>query len=100
MLADRRVAEARHTLVMGADGVPLGAVECGVAALSGALTARAQSFARPLLSFSSDLPAWKALVRLRRSPTPVAEVRDDETGRFLGVLTEETAVARLLGQAV
>ena len=100
MLADRRVAEARHTLVMGADGVPLGAVECGVAALSGALTARAQSFARPLLSFSSDLPAWKALVRLRRSPTPVAEVRDDETGRFLGVLTEETAVARLLSQAV
>lgn len=100
MLGDRRSAEARHTLVLAADGAPLGVVEAAAAALSGALSARAQSFARPMLSFPADLPAWKVLVRLRRSPTPVAEVRDEETGRFLGIVTEEVTVARLLGQAV
>jgi CBS domain containing-hemolysin-like protein len=100
MLADRRLAEARQTLVLGADGAPLGAVVCGAAALSGALSARAQSFARPLLSFSPDLPAWQALARLRRSPTPVAEVREEETGRVSGILTEQSVMARLLGQEV
>jgi hypothetical protein len=30
----------------------------------------------------------------------VAEVRDEETGRLLGIITEESAVARLLGQTV
>jgi CBS domain containing-hemolysin-like protein len=75
-------------------------MSCGAAALSGALNARAQSFARPLLTLSPGLPAWKALAKLRRAQTPVAEVRDDDSGAFLGVLTEETAVARLLGQAV
>ena len=53
------------------------------------MTARAQSFARPLISFDSDLPALKALTKLRRAQTPVAEVRDVETGRFVGVITEE-----------
>jgi len=100
LLADRQLAEARHVLVIGADGQPLGVMSCGAAALSGAFSARAQSFARPLLSFSADLPAWKALAGLRRSPTPVAEVRDGESGRLLGVLSDQTAVARLLGQAV
>jgi putative hemolysin len=100
LLADRGTADARYTLVTGADDLPLGVMSCGSAALSGALNARAQSFARPLLTLPSDLPAWKALAQLRRARTPVAEVRDEETGEFAGVLTEETAVARLLGQAV
>lgn len=100
LLADRQVADALHALVIGPDGLPLGAMSCGSAVLSGAMTARAQSFARPLISFDSDLPAWKALTKLRRAQTPVAEVRDVETGRFVGVITEESAVARLLGQTV
>ncbi len=100
LLGDRKLAEATHTLVIGSDGLPLGAMSCGAAALSGALSARAQSFARPLASFDSDLPAWKALTKLRRAQTPVAEVRDEETGRFLGIITEESVVARLLGQTV
>jgi CBS domain containing-hemolysin-like protein len=100
LLADRKLADATHTLVIGSDGLPLGAMSCGSAALSGALSARAQSFARPLASFDADLPAWKALSKLRRAQTPVAEVRDEETGRFLGIITEESVVARLLGQAV
>lgn len=100
LLADRQVADALHALVIGPDGLPLGAMSCGSAVLSGAMTARAQSFARPLISFPSDLPAWKALTKLRRAQTPVAEVRNVETGRFVGVITEESAVARLLGQTV
>ncbi len=100
LLADRQVADALHALVIGPDGLPLGAMSCGSAVLSDAMAARAQSFARPLISFDSDLPAWKALTKLRRAQTPVAEVRDVETGRFVGVITEESAVARLLGQAV
>ena len=100
LLADRQVADALHALVIGPDGLPLGAMSCGSAVLSGAVAARAQSFARPLMSFDSELPAWKALTKLRRAQTPVAEVRDVETGRFVGVITEESAVARLLGQAV
>ena len=100
LLADRQVADALHALVIGPDGLPLGAMSCGSAVLSGAMAARAQSFARPLISFDSDLPAWKALTKLRRAQTPVAEVRDVVTGRFVGVITEESAVARLLGQAV
>ena len=100
LLADRKTADARHTLVIGADDLPLGVMSCASASLSGALGARAQSFARPLLTLPSDLPAWKALAKLRRAQTPVAEVRDEDSGAFLGVLTEETAVARLLGQAV
>lgn len=100
LLADRRAADAAYTLVVGSDGLPLGAMSCGPAALSGALSARAQSFARPLACFGADLPAWKALARLRRAQTPVAEVRDSATGRFVGILTEESVVARLLGQAV
>ncbi|MBU3666683.1 MAG: DUF21 domain-containing protein [Chthoniobacterales bacterium] len=100
LLADRRVADAEHTLVIGSDGLPLGAMSCGAAALSGSLAARAQSFARPLASFTSDLPAWSALAKLRRARTPVAEVRDAGTGKFLGIITDESLVARLLGQAV
>lgn len=100
LLSDRKTADARHTLVLGADGLPLGVMSCGAASLSGAFSARVQSFARPLLTLPPDLPAWKALAKLRRAQTPVAEVRDDDSGAFLGVLTEETAVARLLGQAV
>lgn len=100
MLAVRGLADAEHTLVIGADGVPLGAMSCGTAALSGAMSAHAQSFARPLLSFPADLPAWTALIKLRRARTAVAEVRDEDSGRFLGVLTEQTVVARLLGQPV
>jgi len=100
LLADRALTEARHTLVTGPDGVPLGAVSSAAAALSGAAGARVQSFARPLLSFPGELPAWDVLAKLRRAPTPVAEVRDGDTGRFLGIITEESAVARLLGQAV
>lgn len=100
LLADRKVAEAPYTLVIGSDGWPLGAMSSGSAALSGAFSARAQSFARPLSTLPADLPAWKALIRLRRAQTPVAEVRDGETGRLCGILTEESAVARLLGQAV
>jgi len=100
LLADRKVADALYALVIGPDGLPLGAMSCGSAALSGAVAARAQSFARPLISFDSDLPAWKTLAKLRRAQTPVAEVRDVETGQFVGVITEESAVARLLGQAV
>lgn len=100
VLSDRHLAEARHTLVIGADGLPLGVMSAATAALTGAAGARAQSFARPLLSLQSDLAAWKALAALRRSPTPVAEVRDPETGRFAGILTDQTVVARLLGQSV
>lgn len=100
LLSDRKLSEARYLLVIGADGLPLGAMSCGAAALSGAMSARAQSFARPLQSFTEDVPAWKVLARLRRSQTPVAEVRDVENGRFIGILTEQTVVARLLGQAV
>ena len=100
LLGNRHVADAPYTLVIGSDAQPLGAMSCGSAALSGAITARAQSFARPLVSFHADLPAWKALAKLRRAQTPVAEVRDEETGRFLGIVTEESVVARLLGQAV
>jgi len=100
VMADRALAEARHTLVIGGDGLPLGVMSAATAALSGVATARAQSFARPLLSLQSDQPAWKALAALRRSPTPVAEVRDPETGRFAGILTDQTVVARLLGQSV
>lgn len=100
MLFDRKLAEARHTIVMGADGMPLGVMSCGAAALSGAMSARAQSFARPMLSFPSGLPAWRALASLRRSPTPVAEVRDEVSGRLVGILTDQSVVARLLGLAV
>ena len=100
LLSDRTTAEARYLLVIGADGLPLGAMSCGAAALTGATTARAQSFARPLQSFPADLPAWKVLSRLRRSQTPVAEVRDEESGLFAGILTEQMVVARLLGQSV
>lgn len=100
ILAQRPVADARQIVVVGADGEPLGAMSAGTAALSGALAARAQSFARPLLVFASDLPSWKVLVQLRRAPTPVAEVRDEQTGRLLGLVTEESVVARLLGQEV
>ncbi len=100
ILGDRKLTEARHTLVMGADGLPLGVMSCGAAALSGAASARAQSFARPMLSFPDDLPAWRALATLRRSPTPVAEVREEGMGRLVGILTEQSAVARLFGQTV
>lgn len=100
ILSERPLAEARHTFVTGADGRPLGAMSCGAAALSGALSARAQSFARPLLSFHAALSAWDALTKLRHAPTPVAEVKDRETGTTVGFLTEQTVVARLLGQAV
>lgn len=100
LLGERALADARHVLITGADGLPLGAMSCAAAALSGAPGARAQSFARPLLSFPGDLPGWKALAKLRHAPTPVAEVRDEKNGRFLGVITEESVVARLLGQAV
>jgi len=100
LLAQRDLADARHVLVIGADGLPLGAMSCGAAVLSGATSARAQSFARPLLSLPGDLPAWKALAKLRRAQTPVAEVRDEDSGELLGVLTEESIVARLLGQSV
>ena len=100
VLADRALAEARHVVVTGPDGHPLGAVSCAAAALAGAPGARVQSFARPLLSFPGDLPGWKALAQLRRAPTPVAEVRDEESGRLIGIITEESVVARLLGQPV
>jgi len=100
MLAERRLSDARYTLVVGADGMPLGAVSCASAALSGALSARAQSFARPLLTIPADLSSWKLLAKLRRTHTPVAEVREGGTGRFLGIVTEETAVTRLLGKPV
>lgn len=100
LLSDRKIAEASYLLVIGADGLPLGAMSCGAAALTGAITARAQSFARPLQSFPVDLPAWKVLARLRRSQTPVADVRDEESGRFVGILTEQMVVAKLLGQSV
>ncbi len=99
-LCDRRFADARHVLVLGADGLPLGAMACASAALSDAMDARAQSFARPLPSLASDLPAWKALGQLRRAPMPVAEVRNDGTGDLVGVLTEEAILARLLGKEV
>jgi CBS domain-containing protein len=46
------------------------------------------------------LSGWKTLSKLRRAQTPVAEVRDEESGRLVGVITEESVVARLLGQAV
>jgi CBS domain containing-hemolysin-like protein len=100
ILATRPVADARQIVVIGADGEPLGAMSVATAALSGAMGARAQSFARPLLVFSSELPSWKVLVQLRRAPTPVAEVRDEQTGRLVGLVTEESVVARLLGQEV
>ena len=100
LLAERKLADARHVLVLGPDGLPLGAVSCAAAALSGAPGARVQSFARPLLSFADDLPGWKVLAKLRRAQTPVAEVRHGETGRLLGIITEESAVARLLGLSV
>ena len=100
LLGDRRVADAEHTLVIGSDGLPLGAMSCGAAALSGSSSARAQSFARPLVSFNSDLPAWSALAKLRRAQTPVAEVRDAVSGNFLGIITDKSLVARLFGQAV
>jgi len=100
LLAQRDLADARHVVVIGADGCPLGVMSCGAAALSGATNARAQSFARPLLSLPGDLPAWKALAKLRRAQTPVAEVRDEDSGELLGILTEESIVARLLGQSV
>ena len=100
VLSQRPLAEARHTFVTAADGRPLGAMSCGAAALSGALSARAQSFARPLLSFTAPLPAWDVLVKLRRAPTPVAEVIDRDSGTTVGFLTEQTVVARLLSQAV
>lgn len=100
LLADRVLADSRLVIVTGADGLPLGAMSCAAAALSGAPDARVQSFARPLLSFPADLPGWKALAKLRRAQTPVAEVRDEESGRLLGIVTEETVVARLLGHSV
>ena len=55
LLAQRELADAGQLLVIGADGAPLGAMSCGAAALSGASNARAQSFARPLLSLPGDL---------------------------------------------
>lgn len=100
VLSDRAAADARYALVIGADGLPLGALSAATASLSGAMSARAQSFARPLLTLVPDLPAWKALIQLRRAATPVAEVREEESGRLVGVLTEESVVARLLGQEV
>lgn len=100
LLAQRELADAGQLLVIGADGAPLGAMSCGAAALSGATNARAQSFARPLLSLPGDLSGWKALAKLRRAQTPVAEVRDEDSGELLGILTEESVVARLLGQSV
>lgn len=100
LLGDRTLADARLVVVTGPDGLPLGAMSCASAVLSGAPGARVQSFARPLLSFPGDLPGWKALAKLRRAPTPVAEVHDEDTGRFLGIITEESVVARLLGQTV
>jgi len=100
VLRDRKLADVRHVLVLDAGGLPLGAVACGSAALSDAMDARAQSFARPLLSLASDLPAWKALTQLRRASIPVAEVRDGGTGALVGVLTEEAVLARLLGKEV
>jgi hypothetical protein len=30
----------------------------------------------------------------------VAEVRDEDSGEFIGIVTEESVVARLLGQSV
>lgn len=100
VLGDRAAADAKFTIVLGADGRPLGALSIADAALSGALSARAQSFARPLLLLSSDLPAWKVLAQLRRASTPVAEVRGVESGKFAGLVTEESVVARLLGPTV
>jgi len=100
LLSERALADARHVLVTGPDGSPLGAMSCAAAALSGAPGARAQSFARPLLSLADDMPGWKALAKLRRAQTPVAEVRDAESGRLVGIVTEESVVARLLGQQV
>lgn len=100
MLQRRELADARHVVVVGADNLPLGAMSCSSAALSGARGARAQSFARPLLFLSSDLSGWQVLAKLRRARTPVAEVRNEVSGEFLGVLTEESVVARLLGQSV
>jgi len=100
LLSERAMADARQILVTGSDGSPLGAMSCAAAALSGAPGARAQSFARPLLCFPPDLGGWKALAKLRRAQTPVAEVRDEESGRLLGIVTEESVVARLLGQTV
>lgn len=101
LLARRDLADARHVLVMGADGLPLGAMSCGAAASSGAPgSARAQSFARPLLSLPGDLSGWKVLAKLRRAQTPVAEIRDGDSAQFLGIITEESIVARLLGLPV
>jgi CBS domain containing-hemolysin-like protein len=99
LLADRGLADARYVVVTGPDGSPLGAMSCAAAVLSGAPGARVQSFARPLASFAADLPAWKVLAKLRRAQTPVAEVHA-ESGKLLGIITEESVVARLLGQSV
>lgn len=100
MLVDRRLVETKRVLVMDAAGLPLGVMSCSAAALSGAMSARAQSFARPLLSFPDSMPAWKVLASLRRSPTAVAEVRDESSGVPAGIVTCESVIARLLGQAV
>lgn len=100
LLADRQAADARSLIIVGADGLPIGAMSCGEAAASGAPDAKAQSFARPLISLPAQLPGWKALVKLRAARTPVAEVRDEDSGEFLGIVTEESVVARLLGQTV
>lgn len=100
VLADRSLAGARFVLVLGADDTPLGAMACSAAALSGAAGARAQSFARPLLSLTAEMSAWKALAQLRRARTPVAQVMDAASGSVVGVLSEDIAVARLLGRKV
>lgn len=100
VLAERKAGTARHTLVMGADGSPLGVMSCGSAALSGSMEIRAQSFARAMLTFSAGLPAWRVLTDLRRASTPVADVRDEKTGYVIGVVTEQSVIARLLGEPV
>ncbi len=100
VLSERVAGTARYTLVMGADGLPLGVMSCGAAALSGSMNVRAQSFARAMLTFPSRLSAWRVLKDLRRSSTPVADVRDEVTGRILGVVTEQSVVTRLFGESV
>ncbi len=100
ILSERRAGTARHTLVMGADGLPLGVMSCGSAALSGAMKARAQSFARAMQTFSAEMSAWRVLTELRRSSTPVADVREKGTGRMIGIVTEQSVVMRLFGEPV
>lgn len=100
VLSERVAGAARFTLVVGADGLPLGAMSCGAAALSDSMNVRAQSFARAMLTFPAGLSAWRVLKDLRRSSTPVADVRDEATGRVLGVVTEQSVVARLFGEPV